>query len=174
MAWKGISFSLKGVLTACFLGIMWGACGPCCASTPLLVEITLQGSQESPLFTPNEITLDAGQEYLFVLNNEEDYNIIFHYGKLGQSVFTHYLQGSNSVTEDSFTLPAKTKVLWHFVTVDPGEFPFYAGTPSVNGNGKAGKISISGAPDPNMNPVENPTPQKTAKPRQERKHWGRA
>jgi hypothetical protein len=68
--------------------------------------------------------------------------VFFNYNKLGQSVFTHYLQGTNGVSQDGFTINGKSKVLWHIQVSDAGEFVYFASNPGVNKHGKEGKVVV--------------------------------
>jgi multicopper oxidase len=111
-------------------------------ASPILIDLAVSGTQDNPSFTPNQLQFKEGQEYLLVVTNEQSYGVTFHYNKFGQSLLTHYLQGTSSVTQDSMMLLPHSKIFWHFVPLKKGEYVFHAANASLNQKGADGKIVI--------------------------------
>ncbi|MFI4938248.1 MAG: cupredoxin domain-containing protein [Candidatus Berkiellales bacterium] len=111
---------------------------------PILVDAAVVAGMEGLTLTPENYTFVQGQEYLWVMRNDHSESLTFYYDTFGQKIFTHYLQGTPDVTQNSFTLPPQAKVYWLFVPSAPGEFSFYISNPSMNQKGKVGKIIVKG------------------------------
>ena len=122
---------------------------------PILHDIEIEGSPESPQLSISDLKLEVNHEYLFVINNPHGVPLVFQYEKLGQNVTTQYLQGSPSVTQESINLLPNGKVLWHFMTTAEGEFTVYVINPSLMQKGETRKISI-------VDPVKQAELEKTA------------
>lgn len=116
------------------------------ADDPILVETNIVSTMEGPGFAPENYTFKQGHEYLWVMTNENSQSLSFNYDTFGQKIFTHYLQGTPSVTQNSFALPSQSKVYWLFVPSAPGEYQFYISNPSTNQKGKGGKIIVNAEP----------------------------
>lgn len=104
------------------------------ALSPDLIDLRVNDSK------PLEFT--TGVEYLLVLHNENQHGTSFYFGEFAQSVFTHYLQGSASVTQESIAVPSNGKVLWLFSPTKAGEYDYYAIDGSNDQKGPKSKIVV--------------------------------
>ena len=110
---------------------------------PILMELAVDGTPESPFLDPKVLTFEQNQEYLIILNNDKLFTVHFKFENFGQNIFTHYLKGTSDVSQSSISVPPQTKVLWLFVASTPGEFPLTLNNPIINKDGPLGKIIIS-------------------------------
>ena len=124
---------------------------------PILMELAVDGTPESPFLDPKVLTFEQNQEYLIILNNDNLFSVHFKFENFGQNIFTHYLKGTSDVSQSSISVPPQTKVLWLFVASTPGEFPLTLNNPVINKDGPLGKIIISALAS------TEPTPDKTVK-----------
>lgn len=111
---------------------------------PILVDAVVVDAMEGPFLEPAEFNFQPGQEYVLVLQNENDYSVNFYYDKFGQDVLTLFLQGTPDVFQTGFGIPSHSRVLWHF-SPSPnklGEYAFYLSNTAMNRQGKNGKILI--------------------------------
>ena len=115
----------------------------CFAAEPLLIDVKIIGSAQSPRFEPQHLALDAGQDYLLVISNNGDDSITFEYGQFGQQVFTRGITGTSSMTQQSLVISGKSKVQWHFSPKDGGEYSYYAINTAQNSRGVPGKITVN-------------------------------
>ncbi len=113
------------------------------SAQPLLIDVKIIGSAQSPLFEPQNFTLDVGQDYLFVISNEGTDSISFDYGNFGQKVLTHSMQGTSSMTQQSIVINPNSKVQWLFSPQLSGEYTYHAINTSLNSKGNAGKITVN-------------------------------
>ena len=98
------------------------------AQVPQLIDLELAGSKDAAYFTPDSITLQEGQLYLFVIHNPFDFPYRFISDSFSQSIATQYIQGSPAVTKNSITISPRVKVQWLFQTKKAGHFEYYAGS----------------------------------------------
>jgi hypothetical protein len=113
------------------------------AQVPVLAELAITGIQAAPILEPALLQLNQGQEYLLVINNDNPFAVTFHFEKFGQSIYTQYLQGTPSLSQDRLDIPSNSKILWHFVATAAGEFPCVLSNNSANLSGSAAKITIT-------------------------------
>lgn len=109
---------------------------------PILIDLTVTGTMDTPGFEPLQLNFHTAQEYVLVITNDKPYSIVFHCGKFGQQISTYLLQGTPNVNQESITLMPTSKVTWHFIPQQEGQFKFYASIPGANQAGKAGEILI--------------------------------
>ncbi len=151
------------------------------AVSPTLIAL---GVNETP-----KLELTTGVDYLIMINNENPHGTNFYFGEFAQNVFTHYLQGSSSVTQDSIAVPSHAKVLWLFSPTKAGEYDYYAIDGSNDQKGQKGKIVVKQAestfpenPDPleilsDAESVQNgltvtaPEEEKPASEEQPKRRW---
>ncbi len=112
------------------------------AAEPILIDIKIIGSAQAPIFSPQDITLDSGQDYLLVINNVGNDSISFDYGDFGQKVLTRSVQGTSSMTQQSMVINPNSKMQWHFSPQQAGEYPYHAINTSLNTKGTPGKIIV--------------------------------
>ncbi|MBS0287961.1 MAG: hypothetical protein JSR17_11730 [Proteobacteria bacterium] len=113
------------------------------ANQPLLLDVKVVGGAQSPLFEPQNFTLDAGQDYLLVITNSNNDSITFDFGNFGQQVFTRSINGTSSVTQQSLVINGNSKVQWHFSPQNKGEYTYYAINTGLNARGVPGKIVVN-------------------------------
>jgi hypothetical protein len=113
-------------------------------ASPQLIELQVYGSQLALEIEPKTLTLEANQEYVFLVQNQKDYSIQFNFGQLGQHVTTQMLSGTGSVTQDGFEILANSKLTWHFFTQKPGNYSVVASNISYNQKSNELKLEIKG------------------------------
>ncbi len=124
------------------LCVLWGSIFTVSASVPILIDVEVTGEKDAPTLLPAEFVFQQNKEYLLVLHNPNDYDVVFYYDTFGQNIFSRYLQGTSSVSNDNFSLPAHGKVLWVFSPLAAGEYACYLSNPGINQAGAQGKIVI--------------------------------
>jgi len=129
--------------------------------TPSLMALAITGPPHAPFLEPAAVKLTQGEEYLFVIHNETLFPLTFYFDKLGQSVLTHYRQGTPSVSQDRMELPAQSKVLWHFVALNPGEFSCLLSNTMANQSGPNTTIAIISNKPPENTPPNSEEPKTT-------------
>lgn len=117
-------------------GAAWGA------SVPILHEIVVEGTIDAIQLSINDLQLEVNEEYLFVVDNKFTQTFSFNFEKFGQHVLTRYLQGSSSVTQESFNLLPQRKVTWHFTVVEPGSFSLSVVDPTTMRQSNKVKLTI--------------------------------
>lgn len=127
--------------TLCFVLALLGQ--PVSANTPHLIDVTIEGSFEAPMLSSTELQFDVGSSYLLVLTNNNPFTVSFHYGKFGQNVFTHYIQGISNLTQESLVINPHSKLFWHFIPKEAGEFAFHTNNNGFNQQGREGKIIVT-------------------------------
>ncbi len=137
---------IKRILFCLVLGSL--SLAPCYAAEPLLIDVRIIGSAQSPRFEPQHLQFDAGQDYLLVISNNADDSITFEYGNFGQQVFTRGIMGTSSMTQQSLVISGKSKVQWHFSPKDSGEYTYYATNTAQNSRGVPGKITVNKIEEP--------------------------
>lgn len=145
-----IFFLLFGMSSA-----VWGA------SIPIMHEIVIDGVIDAPQLSISDLQLEVNEEYLFVVDNKFAQSLSFNFEKFGQHVSTRYLQGSSSVTQESFTLLPNSKVVWHFTAVEPGSFSLYVVDPATMRQSNKVKLEIP-VKDQKTSKEENKTVEKEA------------
>lgn len=124
-------------------GVAWGA------SIPTLHEIEVDGVLDAIELSINDLELELNHEYLFVIDNKFSQSLSFNFEKFGQHVSTRYLQGSSSVTQESFSLLPHSKVVWHFTVMEPGNFSLCVVDPATMRESNKVKLVIPGAVEEN-------------------------
>lgn len=124
------------------------------AAIPSLVDVAVVNTPSGFGLVPSALEFAQHQEYLLVLSNDNPESLTFHFSQFGQKIMTHYLQGTPSVSQESVDLPAKSKVLWQFSTLESGEFDYYISYPSQNIKGVISKMII--------HPIEETPARKTS------------
>ncbi len=113
------------------------------AAQPLLVDVKIIGSSQSPVFEPQNLIFDIEQDYLLVISNDGFDSISFDYGDFGQKVMTRSMQGASSMTQQSVVINPKSKVQWHFSPQADGEYTYHAVNTALNTKGNPGKIIVN-------------------------------
>lgn len=132
---------------------LFAVCQQSMAIHPSLVDL---GVNETKV-----LEFTTGNEYLFVIHNENAHSTRFYFGDFAQSVFTRSMQGAAGVAQDSVDVPANGKVLWLFSPGKEGEYSYYAVNGSSEQKGARGKMIVKLAESTNevtqaaQTPVEN-------------------
>jgi len=113
------------------------------ADMPLtLVDVTLSGTMVNPTLEITQSSLKEGENYIFVIENTNDFVCTLQFDILGQAVNTQYLQGATTVSQDSVAVLGKSKVTWQFLAHQAGEYPLGVNTAAFNQSSNIIRLSI--------------------------------
>ena len=113
---------LKGsLLFVWYLSCAW-------AQTPILMELAVEGTEMQPQLTPLALEFEVNKEYVLRISNAQTYSVLLHYDKFAQKIVTYYLQGASNVGQENITLAPSSILMWHFLTKEGGEFPYWVQT----------------------------------------------